>query len=380
MKKLCVTNTVLIGILIALVLTCIFVKYRRHILRFIRKKQVARFLINVVMPFLIPLILSMVNFGETWELKPPNEITGAVAFLLGIAVMNLIIQFVMWVKEQKEADIRFENLAAKYAYNSLFEIHKKKNVQLRNAHHNGLERGMLTAADVPYNIFDQIREITWGFGRAIAEITGIPTKDLDASFIYHYTYSDAGRNDKSWRWVTGKGSKFRADLNDFAETNDSTFHYMGNNNVATLFYNDKSVAHSLQRYLYSDKDHSHNCTGSIVAAKVAFSGNDEKLCEGIIMVNTYGQRFLDKSSRFTEDELRDLILDSILPCYKNLLTTELAMLYFQHQDEPDDSLSCKTAPRVRAGKKMRVHKSAFKCIVEATKKTWTKKRIPYRSE
>ena len=51
MKELCVTNTVLIGILIALVLTCIFVKYRRHILRFIRKKQVARFLINVVMPF-----------------------------------------------------------------------------------------------------------------------------------------------------------------------------------------------------------------------------------------------------------------------------------------------------------------------------------------
>ena len=374
MDTLCVTNTVLIGTLIALVLICIFVKHRIIILRFIKKKQVVRFLSNVVVPFLIPLILSVLEFDRTaqrWKIEAPES--SLVSFLLGIAVMNVIIQFIMWVKEQKEADIRFENLAAKNAYNSLFEIHKNKNVQLRNAHHNGLERGMLTAADIPYNIFDQIREITWGVGRAIGEITGIPTKDLDASFIYRYTYSGAGKYDRSWRWVTGKGSKFRADLNDFAETNDSTFHYMGNNNVATLFYNDKTEAHSLQRYLYSDKDHSHNCVGSIVAAKVAFSGNDEKLCEGIIMVNTYGHRFLDKSPRFTEDELRDLILDSILPCYKNLLTTELAMLYFQHRDEPDDvSLPKKKAPCVLNGGKKKVYKNAFKCVVEATKKTWMK--------
>lgn len=375
MDNLRFINTILLGFLIALVLICIFVKHRIAILRFIKKKQVLRFLVNVLVPFLIPLLLSVLEYDskdQSWEFTAPKSVL--VSFLLGIAVMNVIIQFIVWTKEQKEADIRMENLAAKHAYNSLFEIHKSKNVQLRNAHHNGLERGMLTAGDIPYNIFDQIREITWGFGQAIGDITGIPTKDLDSSFIYRYTYSGAGKYDRSWRWVTGKGSKFRADLNDFAETNDSTFHYMGNNNAAALFYNDKSVAHSLQRYLYSDKDHSHECTGSIVAAKVAFSGNDEKLCEGIIMVNTYGHRFLDKSPRFTEEELRDLILDSILPCYKNLLTTELAMLYFQHRDEPGDiSLSKKPIPRFGIGRKGEVRKNAFKCIVEATNKTWTKK-------
>lgn len=242
MDNLHFINTILLGFLIALVLSCIFVKHRIAILRFIKKKQIIRFLVNVVSPFLISLILSMVDF-DTWTIKKPTEITAPVAFLLGITILNLIIQFIVWTKEQKEADIRLENLAAKHAYNSLFEIHKSKNVQLRNAHHNGLERGMLTAGDIPYNIFDQIREITWGFGQAIGEITGIPTKDLDSSFIYRYTYSGAGKYDRSWRWVTGKGSKFRADLNDFAETNDSTFHYMGNNNAAALFYNDKSVAH-----------------------------------------------------------------------------------------------------------------------------------------
>lgn len=375
MKELCIINTTLLSALIVLLLTGQIIKYRFKILRFIKKRQVVRFLTNIVVPFVIPLILSMVDSDGTLTLKRLDDISGPVAFLLGIAAINLIVQFVMWIKEQKEADLRLENLAAKHAYNSLFDIHKNKNAQLRNAHHNGLERGMLTAADVPYNIFDQIRKITWGFGSAIGEITGIPTKDLDASFIYRYTYSGAGKSDRSWRWVTGKGSKFRSDLNDFAEISDSTFHYLGNNNAATLFYNDKTVAHSLQRYLYSDKDHSHSCVGSIVAAKVAFSGNDEKLCEGIIMVNTYGHRFLDKSPRFSEDELRDLILDSILPCYKNLLTTELAMLYFQHQDEPDD---CANLPN-RAiactfnGRKMSVHKNAFKCMIAATKKTWTKK-------
>lgn len=61
-------------------------------------------------------------------------------------------------------------------------------------------------------------------------------------------------------------------------------------------------------------------------------------------------------------------------CVTNIvLIGTLILLYFQHQDEPDESLPPKNVPRVRAGRRMRVYKNAFKCIVEATKKKWTKK-------
>ena len=39
-----------------------------------------------------------------------------------------------------------------------------------------------------------------------------------------------------------------------------------------------------------------------------------------------------KNSEYTEKEFLDLLLDKIFPCYKNMIQTELGMLYFRHND------------------------------------------------
>lgn len=379
MEKIIIANTILLCAILVSLLVGVIVKYRTKIIRFNKKKQVVRFIVTVLIPFAVPLILSAVDFRGDENTVKFRNMPGPVAILLVIATANLVVQLIMWVKEKKESDQRLENEAASYAFNSLFEIHRSKNSQLRNAHHDGLKRGMLTDADIPYNIFDQIRKITWEFGNTVSRITGIPTMNFDSAFIYRYTYPKAGEKDRKWRWVTGKGSKLGTSLNDFAEMTDSTFHYMGHNNVSTLFYNDKAEAHKAQRYLYSDKDYSHDCIGSIVAAKVAFSGNDHSLCEGIVMVNSYGHRFLDNLPECTEDELAKLILENTLPCFRNLLTTELAMLYFHHRDEPSDgedthkNKPITTSPPSSFREKLKMSKMRFKCIVEANKKIWTRK-------
>ena len=295
--------------------------------------------------------------------------------MIVIVCLNLVVQFIVWCNEKKENDIRWENFAAKHAFNNMHEIFKGKMFQLRSSYHNGLKQGMLTDADVPYSVFEQIRKITWEFCRTVSKITDIPTKDLDAAFIYHYIYKDSTKKDQEWRWITGKGTKFSLTLNNFVGNMDSTFHHMISKNVSTLFYNDKNEAASDQKYQYTYKDYNHKCKGSFVAAKVAFSGNDDTLCEGIIMVNSYGKKFLDNLSEYTEEELMHLILDSIFPCYRQLLSAELAMLYFRHQTDIEPE-KCHKKKRHKQKfiffpESLKQHKKAFKCLIATTKKIWT---------
>ncbi len=374
MNPICIISFILLSILFLAFIVGSLIKYWATIVRFFKKKQVWRFIVNVVIPFVVPFVISVLAILCDEDLK---NIHLATSILLAVATINLIIQTAIWIKEKNEVDLRWENRAAGLAYNNLFEIHIDKNTQLRNSYHNGLDRGMLTDADIPYNIFNHIRKITWEFGNTIGQITGIHSKDIETAFIYRYSYENAGKKDKRWRWVSGKGSKFKPGLEDFADTADSTFHYMSHNNVSSLFYNDKQQAEKEQRYIFSYRDNSHNRTGSIVAAKVAFSGNDHSLCEGIVMVNTYGHRFLDNTKGYTEDELEKLILDSIFPCFSKMLTTELAMLYFRHQDEPkekDETEQPQKSDRAKSFcKEWKVYNRVSKCIVAATKKVWCRK-------
>lgn len=378
----CIVNTILLCVILILFFVFLFIKNKVKIIRFFKKKQVLRFIITVLIPFAVPFALSVVFAIDDGWFNTAKNSSASVAVIVTtivmsvIACLNLVVQFSVWCQEKKENDIRWENFAAKQAFNNLHEIFMGKMIQLRSSYHNGLKQGMLTDADVPYSVFDQIRKITWEFCRTISKITDIPTKDLDAAFIYHYIYKDSTKKDQEWRWITGKGTKFSLTLNNFVGNMDSTFHYMINNNVSTLFYNDKNEAANEQKYQHTYKDHNHKRSGSFVAAKVAFSSNDDTLCEGIIMVNSYGKRFLDNAPGHTEDELMHLILDSIFPCYRQLLSAELAMLYFRHQTDKETNKcqkkkKCKQKPIILP-KDLKHHQKAFKCLIATTKKIWTK--------
>ncbi len=365
---------IIVSLLLLIVTICLLFENRNTILRFVKKKQIIKLLINVFIPSSISFVLSYISLNADTYAFFDGDVTKSqtlIRILIIASIIACISQICVWIKEKNQDDLRWENEAAKYAYNGLFEIQMSKNTQLRSSYHNGLKRGIITQAEVPYNIFDQIRKITWEFGRTVSKITGVDTKNLYAAFIYRYIYPGGNDNDSKWRWITGKGSKFKHSLTDFSEIADSTFHYMGHNNIESLFYNDKSLAASEQCYVYSSRDHEHNLKGSILAAKVAFSGNDQNLCEGIIMINTYGQQFLD-SSLHTEEELRMLLLDSIFPCYKKMLTTELAMLYFCHIDEVEPENPSKKALKGQRKNKWSIYKKTSKHIIAATKKIWKK--------
>ncbi len=338
--KICTINAILLSIILCLILTIIFLRNKKIIARFFKKNQVTRFVVTVLIPFIIPFILSILfavdqDFfsSKTNKFEINSSINIVTILLICISFINLIFQFISWCKEKKESDIRWENASARKAYDNLHLILKDKTFALRTAYHTGFSLNSKLQNITPYNIFDHIRKLTWGFCCTISDITNIPTKDLDAAFIYHYCYSGASEKDKQWRWVTGKGSKFNLNLEDFIKNTNSTFNHMAYSNISVLLYNDKTDALKDQNYQAIYRDFTDNGKGSIFSAKIAFSGNNELLCEGILMINTYGKQFLDDLPQITEKEFLNLISHDIFPCYRQLLTTELAMLYFKHEIE-----------------------------------------------
>ena len=343
-KNYLIAIVVMLSLVLAIIILYLCIKYRKLIKKFIRKYKVIKFITDLVIPFAIPLALSFVLYDSTYE----NWQFVFVVSMCVVAAINIVAQFYSWQKERKEIDLKWENSASKESCNNLFEIFKNKNVQYRNIYHKNTTAGKLKKSIKLYNPFEQIRLITYNFCLTISKITDIPTKDMDASFIYRYTYRDASESDVSWRWVTGKGLNFKVDLNEFVENTDSAFRYMDKTDTPRLFYNDKNEAVDARQYQRNYKDHMYGLVGSFVAAKVVFSSNDDTLCEGIIMVNSYGKKFLDDSSEHTEEELKHLIMDKIFPCYEQLLISELSTLYFRHRpDKKEKSLKYKKHKKYR---------------------------------
>lgn len=76
---------------------------------------------------------------------------------------------------------------------------------------------------------------------------------------------------------------------------------------------------------------------------------------------------MDDIKFLTEDEMKHFVCDEIFPCYRHLLQSELAMLYFCHQSETDDAmkevLDKKTLEDI-------IKHNRFKCLETTAQKRW----------
>lgn len=329
----------LIAILIIVLVLVVFktmtliVKYRRNILLWWKRYAIWKFIVNVFLPFAIPFVITIVvtiSGGDNY--KPFEPLFLFLCAMCVFAIVNLCFQLRFWIKEHKERKLEWKYQASHHAYYSLYDVIKEKNIQY-GIKSIEMKNGYIPEKMIPYNVFDQIRRICSAFRHAVAHITGIDTVHITVSFIYHYTYEDTTKDDYSWRWIMGKDSGFDISLKDFTKRDESMYHYLINNNSAMAFYNDKNDAAEDCKYYFSYKDRLHNNEGSLFASKVSFANNLGTCCEGILMITTYGQKFVESNSEHTPDEFKKLLLDEIFPCYKNLLKIELGMLYFRHKTD-----------------------------------------------
>ena len=72
--------------------------------------------------------------------------------------------------------------------------------------------------------------------------------------------------------------------------------------------------------------------GSIFGVQLMFSNNAELFVEGVMVVSTYGKKFVPSNDINKINQLKRLVIDDLLPSYQRMLETEMGMLYLRHLD------------------------------------------------
>lgn len=303
-----------------------------------KKKFVLEYISCTIAPVFIPALL----------LLPKDIISESGCYIL-MALLYMGDFVLVWrlfiniKKERREALINRINVVA---YTNAYQLSERKrdNIVLKSYD----EKYSLTKEVIPYNILEYISEICRNFRDTISEITSIPQEHMSVTFIYHYDYNGATEEDRSWRWVVGKEFSTRTALDKFIERDNSLYNYLINGEdgkVNSIFCNDKKELAYQGHYYMSPRDKDHNRIGSVFAVKVMFGNNGGNFVEGVLLVSSYGKRFVEKESKYTEEELRIILFEELYPYYQRLLEAELGMQYLKHDKAKNKKNKCEKADK-----------------------------------
>lgn len=288
-----------------------------------------RVFVCTIFPFVIPILMDNIgDYMEDW-VKGIIYAIFVIADVIGICYFNK--------KNIKSEKTVWEKTASMYAYSEIYEVNETKRNYLMDKSYKDV--GFSLPKDkIPYDVFTYIQEICKSFAGVIAKITDIRKENISVSFVYRYVYENSSPEDEKWRWVIGRELTMNTPLDDYIDNRETVYYQLVSSNTTALYCNEKKLWAENGKYFMSSRDKRHNKVGSFFAAKVMFSNNANKFTEGIIMVSTYGKRFVEKENAHTSDQLKQLIIDNIFPCYQRMLETELGILYFQHEKETKEEL------------------------------------------
>lgn len=287
-----------------------------------------QFLFCTIIPIIIPFILII---PEDWVSLPMQLISIGVFLTLDLLYASRFYKQIITEKQKS-----LLNKTTRTAYSNAYELSERKRDCIIAKSYG--EDYSIPSEKIPYDTHNYISEICKNFRDTISQITSISQEHMSVTFIYHYIYPTAKDDDKSWRWVVGKESTTRTPLDVFVDRDNSLYHYLihgeGKENINSIFYNDKKELAQLSHYYMSPRDKDHNQIGSVFAVKVIFGNNAHSFVEGILLISTYGKRFVEKGNEeYTDIELKNLLLEELFPYYQRLLETELGVLYLKHIDK-----------------------------------------------
>lgn len=185
---------------------------------------------------------------------------------------------------------------------------------------------------MPYNIHEYIAEICDSFRNVLAQVTDINKEYVSVSFIYRYIYKNVSEDDKNWKWIVGREQTMQTPLNLFVEQENTVYHTLIKGSETVAFYNNKQSMAEVGRYYMSARDERHSRIGSIFGVQLMFSNNAESFVEGVMVVSTYGKKFVPSNDINKINQLKRLVIDDLLPSYQRMLETEMGMLYLRHLD------------------------------------------------
>lgn len=300
--------------------------------KIIKGKFIREFLISTVFPVFISIFFSEATDGH---FSPQAKI---IIGLILVAINGFLL-FWQYRNSNQERQEVLNNKINTVAYTNAHQLSERKRDYIVLKSYE--EKYSLTKEVIPYNVLEYISEICRNFRDTISQITSIPQEHMSVTFIYHYDYNGATEDDRSWRWVVGKEFSTRTALDKFIERETSLYNYLINGEdgkVNSIFCNDKKDLAYKGHYYMSPRDKEHNKIGSVFAVKVMFGNNGGNFVEGVLLVSSYGKRFVEKDSKYTEEELRIILFEELYPYYQRLLEAELGMQYLKH----DKNKECKS--------------------------------------
>ena len=274
-------------------------------------------IVKTFMPFLIPLIFYIPDTAIS------NKAKGII--VVAAIIIDIFLYLFLESKEQKSKAEIFKNRAARIAYSHIYELNEiKRDFYIRHAKDGNTNQ--------VYDVIDYLKDIGHSFRDVIGEITHIEKEGLHATVVYKINGED------EWKWATQKESTLRVDVKTFLNKKETVFNQLMNPDntghyIGYIFYNDKSEMEKENKYLMGTRDEMHGKKGSILGIKFGFATNTEYLVEGIIIVSSYGQRFVEDNNAGKIAELKKLIMDVIFPCYQRMLETEMGALYLEKRGQ-----------------------------------------------
>ncbi len=284
------------------------------------KNKVFVFVIQTVIPFCIPLI---------WEIKK-EYIAKSIQWVMviGLSVVDLFLIYELNKHQEEDDEKHFKNKIARDAYSNVYELNERKRDYIVTQSYD--KNFSISKKAIPYNVHEYIAEICQSFKNVCAQITGINKEYFSVSFIYRYNYKNSNVEDKMWRWIVGREQTMQKDLNVFVRQKNTVYYTLINENETVVFYNDKQEKEKQKKYYMSARDKRHNKIGSIFGVQLMFSNNAESFVEGIMVISTYGKKFVEDNDNVKINQLQRLIIDDLLPNYQRMLETEMGVLYLRH--------------------------------------------------
>lgn len=289
------------------------------------------FIICTILPFVIPFINEIPN---ALIAKPIRFVIIGICF-----AFNIYFARKYYKKMENENLINFSNKINKESYFNACEICERKREFIVSKTYQ--EDYHIPQEWIPYDVHNYIAEICKNLCNTISQITSMDKRYMDVTFIYRYKYDNNDMDACSWRWVVGKAPTTTVQLDEFVNKEKTLYNYLVNGDNGkfedSVFCNDKTILEEDGHYHMSKRDRSHNKIGSIFAAKIAFGNNATQFVESILVVSSYGKRFIeDEITEYNESELKNLIFEELFPYYQKLLETELGMLYLRHKRKKTD--------------------------------------------
>lgn len=293
----------------------------------IKESSVLTFTFQTAIPFMIPFITEVSD-------NHISPIAKAIIIVIS-SILDLAFIFSINQKERMERSTAFNDRAARYAYSNAYELNEIKRDYYIN--HSYDSNYFINPVSLPYNVHEYISDICKSFKNVISEIVDINKESISVSFIYRYRYSHADEESKQWRWVTGRELNTLTPLNEFVKKEDTVYYRLINEKSTVIFYNDKASMAKEGKYHISPRDKRHNTIGSIFGVQILFSNNAQAFSEGILVISTYGKRFLENGNEESIIQLKRLIIDDLFPYYQRLLETELGVLYLRHLGKSENN-------------------------------------------